>query len=410
MSMSRCSATVLTVCGRVGFVDPGMTCGRPAIVRMSGACPPPAPSTWKAWMRAAVDGADRRLHEPRLVERVRVQGDLQPPLLGAAQRGVERGRGRAPVLVDLVAARAGQGLLRQGVRADRVALAEQQHVDRYGVEGAQDVPQVPRARDRRRLRPLGRARAAARDRRDPRGERLVQLRRRQQVHVRVERPGREDPALAGDDVGRRPDDQVGVDAVGDVRVAGPPRATIRPSRSPTSARTTPHQSRTIAFVITVSSAPCARVRGDCAIDSRIDLPPPNTASSPPAVRSSVDLDPQVGVAEPHLVADRRAVQARRSARGPPMPSVVLLLVVGRRSATGPARRRRPCRAGCREPAARRGSSRRRPGGSHRARTAATYRRARRAGTRAPPPGRTRGRCWRRAGAGGSRSGRAGRRC
>ena len=48
ISMSRCSATVLTVCGRVGLVDPGMTCGSPARVRMSGACPPPAPSTWKA--------------------------------------------------------------------------------------------------------------------------------------------------------------------------------------------------------------------------------------------------------------------------------------------------------------------------------------------------------------------------
>ena len=48
ISMSRCSATVLTVCGRVGLVEPGITCGSPAIVRMSGACPPPAPSTWKA--------------------------------------------------------------------------------------------------------------------------------------------------------------------------------------------------------------------------------------------------------------------------------------------------------------------------------------------------------------------------
>ncbi len=41
---------VLTVCGSVGFVDPGMTLGSPAIVRMSGACPPPAPSQWNAWM------------------------------------------------------------------------------------------------------------------------------------------------------------------------------------------------------------------------------------------------------------------------------------------------------------------------------------------------------------------------
>ena len=50
ISMSRCSATVLTVCGRVGLVDPGMTWASPATSRMSGACPPPAPSAWNAWI------------------------------------------------------------------------------------------------------------------------------------------------------------------------------------------------------------------------------------------------------------------------------------------------------------------------------------------------------------------------
>ena len=50
MSMSRCSSTVLTVCGRVGLVDDGNTCGSPATVMMSGAWPPPAPSVWYAWM------------------------------------------------------------------------------------------------------------------------------------------------------------------------------------------------------------------------------------------------------------------------------------------------------------------------------------------------------------------------
>ena len=50
MSMSRCSATVFTVCGRVGFVDDGSTLGCDAIVMMSGAWPPPAPSVWYAWI------------------------------------------------------------------------------------------------------------------------------------------------------------------------------------------------------------------------------------------------------------------------------------------------------------------------------------------------------------------------
>ncbi len=46
ISMSRCSATVLTVCGRVGFVEEGRTFWWLATVMMSGACPPPAPSVW----------------------------------------------------------------------------------------------------------------------------------------------------------------------------------------------------------------------------------------------------------------------------------------------------------------------------------------------------------------------------
>ena len=64
-----------------------------------------------------------------------------------------------------------------------------------------------------------------------------------------------------------------------------PSATIVPSLMPTSAFTIPHQSSTIAFVMTVSGAPSALVTEPCSIDSRIDLPPPKTASSPPMVRS-----------------------------------------------------------------------------------------------------------------------------
>ena len=46
ISMSRCSSMVLTVCGRVGLVELGSTCGSETTVMMSGACPPPAPSVW----------------------------------------------------------------------------------------------------------------------------------------------------------------------------------------------------------------------------------------------------------------------------------------------------------------------------------------------------------------------------
>ncbi|CAM5638003.1 hypothetical protein SALBM135S_02932 [Streptomyces alboniger] len=38
---------MLTVCGRVGLVELGSMGGETAVI-MSGACPPPPPSTWKA--------------------------------------------------------------------------------------------------------------------------------------------------------------------------------------------------------------------------------------------------------------------------------------------------------------------------------------------------------------------------
>ena len=49
---------------------------RPPPCRMSGAWPPPAPSVWKVWMRAALEGRDGVLDEAALVERVGVDGDL----------------------------------------------------------------------------------------------------------------------------------------------------------------------------------------------------------------------------------------------------------------------------------------------------------------------------------------------
>ena len=50
MSMSKCSSMVLTVSGLVGFVLDGITLACPTTVRMSGACPPPAPSVWYVCM------------------------------------------------------------------------------------------------------------------------------------------------------------------------------------------------------------------------------------------------------------------------------------------------------------------------------------------------------------------------
>ncbi len=65
-----------------------------------------------------------------------------------------------------------------------------------------------------------------------------------------------------------------------------PMPTMRPSRIPMSALMTPQWSRITAPVITTSGVPSARVATDWPIDSRMTLPPPNTASlPPPALRS-----------------------------------------------------------------------------------------------------------------------------
>ena len=59
-----------------------------------------------------------------------------------------------------------------------------------------------------------------------------------------------------------------------------PMAAMRPSLRPMSALTMPQWSRISALVSTVSTPPSARVRWLCAMPSRMVLPPPNFTSSP----------------------------------------------------------------------------------------------------------------------------------
>ena len=83
---------------------------------------------------------------------------LDAGLLGGAQARVDRGGRRAPVLVQLEAAHAGLGHRPQALARDRVALAEQQHVDRVLVHREQHLADRPRRRRAgRRPRALGRA-------------------------------------------------------------------------------------------------------------------------------------------------------------------------------------------------------------------------------------------------------------
>ena len=151
--------------------------------------------------------------------------------------------------------------------------------------------------------------AAADDGGDARGQRLVDDLRADEVHVAVDRAGGEDPAVAGEDLGRRADHQRGVDAVHRVGVAG-----LADADDPAVADAdvglddAPVIEDRRAPVMTRSGVPSARVAPDWPIDSRITLPPPNTASSPPTQQVALDLDQQVGVGQPDAVAGGRAVE------------------------------------------------------------------------------------------------------
>ena len=113
ISMSRCSSTVLTVCGRVGFVDDGSTlavrCDGDDVGRVAAAG---ALGVVRV-DRPAGDGGQRRVDVAGLVERVGVDGDLHARLVGDGEAGVDRRRRRAPVLVQLEAGRPAAQLLPQ---------------------------------------------------------------------------------------------------------------------------------------------------------------------------------------------------------------------------------------------------------------------------------------------------------
>ena len=87
---------VLTVCGRVGFVDDGMMLANDATVMMSGACPPPAPLGVIAVNRTVADRGERRFNEARFVERVRVECRLDPERFTCGEARIDRRRAWFP--------------------------------------------------------------------------------------------------------------------------------------------------------------------------------------------------------------------------------------------------------------------------------------------------------------------------
>ena len=193
---------VLTVCGRVGLVDEGRTLAQPATTDDVGGVAAAGALGVVGVDGPAGDGGQGVLHEAGLVEGVGVDGHLHPGLVAHPQAGVDGGRRRAPVLVQLEARGPAPELLPQRLAETRVALAEQGDVDRQRVEGLEHPGQVPAARGHRRgPGALGRAGAAADERGDPGAERLVEDLGADEVDVAVDGAGGEDLAVAGDDLG-----------------------------------------------------------------------------------------------------------------------------------------------------------------------------------------------------------------
>ena len=169
--------------------------------------------------RAAAYRRERVFDEARLVQRIGVDRDRNIELLGDGEAAIDRGRGRPPILVQFEAAGAGLDHFDKGLWLGRVPLAEEAEIDRDALGGLQDACEVPRSRRAGRCRgPGGRAGAAAEHRRDAAVKRFLGELRADQMDVAVDAAGGDDPALAGNHLGARADDDV--DAGLNVGIAG----------------------------------------------------------------------------------------------------------------------------------------------------------------------------------------------
>ena len=285
---------------------------------MSGACPPPAPSVWYAWIdrppiarsvsstkpasfsvsvwiATCTPEASATRRQASIAAGVVPQSScsLKPPAPPRSCSHIDSSRTVLPLPSSSTLT--GHGSIASSIRARCQA---------FGVTVVALVPSAgPVPPPMIVVMPLASA--------------VVQDLRADQVDVAVDPAGGEDLAVAGDDLGPRPDHQVRVHAVHGVRVAGlaerhdpaVPDADVGLDDAPVVEhdRAGDHQ---------CPARPRRGWRSDWPIDSRITLPPPKTASSPAAGPPAVllDLDQQVGVGQPDPVAGRRAVERRRTAR------------------------------------------------------------------------------------------------
>ncbi len=193
----------------VGLVDDGRKLSSPTTRRMSGACPPPAPSVWKAQMPRPPTAAMVFSTKPDSLSVSEWMATCVSVSSGHIQ-AVADGRGRgAPVFVQLEADGPGVDLLVQRIGQAGVALAQKAQVHGEGVGRLQHALHVERAgRAGGGQRAGGGAGAAAQHGGHAAGQGFFDLLRADVVDVAVDAACGDDVALAADDLGAGADDDV----------------------------------------------------------------------------------------------------------------------------------------------------------------------------------------------------------
>ena len=263
----------------MGLVDDGSTLASPTTFKMSGACPPPAPSVWKVWMVRPLKAATVSSTKPDslsvsvwMATCVSVSSATVRQLSIAAGVVPQSSWSLRPIAPALICSCSAAGKL------------------------ALPLPKKPRF--------IGKASAACIIRSMLKGP-GVQVVAKVPVAGPVPPPSMVVTPLASASsicwgamkwmcesmppaVTIKPS-QLMISVPGPMTMSTPgwvsglpalPMAAMRLPRKPMSALTMPQWSMMRALVSTQSIAPSALVRCDCAIPSRMVLPPPNFTSSP----------------------------------------------------------------------------------------------------------------------------------
>ena len=170
---------------------------------------------------AALERANRILHEAGFVERVGVNRHLHVEFIRDGKRAIDGSGRRSPIFVEFQSDRAGQDLLAQRLGKRSIALAEKTEIDRKALGGLQHAMNIPGSgRARCGIGSGGRPGAAA----DQRGQACRKSGpdklRANKVDVRINAARGDDFSFAGDRFRARADNHSWSDAAHDVGIAG----------------------------------------------------------------------------------------------------------------------------------------------------------------------------------------------